>query len=96
MEFLVILAPFLMTLFKDCQEKDNMARAQRIKRGGPFVRMRLKQGFRSSGSSRRKAKQQTKETMRDIKSASILEVKKSLDKMCDKCSAMGISTGFDD
>jgi hypothetical protein len=88
MEILVILAPFLMELFKNCQEQDNMGRAQRIKRGGPLVRGRVRRSLKASGLRKKELKSALNTAMEDIGSASVLEIKEGLDEMEEVASGL--------
>ena len=81
MEILLILAPFLIELFKNCNENNNEARATRIKRGGPLVRARLARSLRRSGLRGRKLRRALATTLEDIESASVKEISVLLQEM---------------
>lgn len=74
---LVTLAPLL---FEGCQEKDNKARAKRIKRGGALVRMRIRRGLRQEGLRGKALRRGIRETEADIEAASESEVVQVLDE----------------
>jgi|19_taG_2_1085344.scaffolds.fasta_scaffold00124_6 hypothetical protein len=79
MEWVTILAPIFLKLFERCQEDNNKSRANRIKRNGPLVRMRLASQLRGQGYRGKRLRRALNDARDDIASASEEEIELFLD-----------------